>query len=89
MATHLRMVQFDGLTIGMDVQDAAAFRALKKNISYGEITPRGWHHSTKRRIIPAEYVAAVMGEEAWLITDRYIETVRWEDSGEIYIIYKQ
>lgn len=89
MATHLRMVQFDGTTFGMDVQNAVAFRALKKNISYGEITPRGWHHSTKRRIIPAKYVAAVMGEAAWLITEnRCMETVRWEDSGELYIVYE-
>lgn len=40
--THLHMRQFDGITVGMEVQSPAAFRALKKNITYGEVKPRRW-----------------------------------------------
>lgn len=86
--THLHMREFSGTTFGMEVQNPAAFRALKKNITYGEVTPRGWSRPIKRRLIPAKYVAAVMGQAAWLVTERReMETVSWEDSGDIYIIY--
>lgn len=89
MATHLSLVQFDGITFGMDVQDAAAFRRLKKNISYREITPQDWRYPIKRKFIPAKYVAAVMGDAAWLVTKNHcMKTVRWNDSGEIYIVYE-
>ena len=50
--THLHMRQFDGITVGMEVQSPAAFRALKKNITYGEVKPRGWSRPTKRRLVP-------------------------------------
>ena len=46
--THLHMRQFDGITVGMEVQSPAAFRALKKNITYGEVKPRGWSRPTRR-----------------------------------------
>lgn len=86
--THLHMREFSGTTFGMEVQNPAAFRALKKNITYGEVTPRGLSRPVKRRLIRAKYVAAVMGQAAWLVTERReMETVSWEDSGDIYIIY--
>ncbi len=85
----LHMREFDGTTFGMDVQSATAFRIMKKHVYYGEVTPRGWHHPTKRLCVPAKYVAAVMGEAAWLVSEgRYMETIRWGDSAEHYIIYE-
>lgn len=67
--THLHMRQFDGITVGMEVQSPAAFQALKKNITYGEVKPRGWSRPTKRRLVPAKYAAAAMGQAAWLVTE--------------------
>lgn len=88
--THLHMRQFDGITVGMEVQSPAAFRALKKNITYGKVKPRGWSRPTKRRLVPAKYVAAAMGQAAWLVTEhKAIETVSWEDSGDIYLVYDE
>ena len=87
---HLYMTQFDGITVGMDAQSPAAFLALKKNIAYGEVKPRGWSRPTKRRRVPAKYVAAAMGEAAWLVTElKAIETVSWEGSGDIYLVYDE
>lgn len=88
--THLYMRQFDGITVGVDVQSPAAFRALTKNITYGEVKPRGWSRPTKRRKVPAKYVAAAIGQAAWLVTElKDIETVSWEGSGEIYLVYDE
>lgn len=85
---HLHMKEFDGTTFGMEVQNAAAFRVMKKHTFHGEVTPSGRHHTTKRLCVPAKYVAAVMGEAAWLVSEgHYMETVRWGDSAEHYIIY--
>lgn len=88
--THLYMKQFDGITVGVDVQSPAAFLTLKKHITYGEVKPRGWSRPTKRRRVPAKYVAAAMGEAAWLVTEiKDIETVSWEGSGDIYLVYDE
>lgn len=86
---ELHMREFDGTTFGMIAQGtAAAIRSLKKSVIRGEVTPKGWSHPTKRLCVPAKCVAAVMGEAAWLVNEgHYMETVRWDDSGEHYIIY--
>lgn len=90
MGTDLHMREFDGTTFGMEVQNAAAFRALKKQAFYGEVTPRGYSRAVKRLCVPAKAVAAVMGQAAWLVSEgRYMETIRWGDSSEHYIIYEE
>ena len=87
---NLHMMQFDGITVGMEAKSPAAFLALKKHITYGEVKPRGWSRPTKRRKVPAKYVAAAIGEAAWLVTElKEIETVSWEGSGEIYLVYDE
>lgn len=41
------------------------------------------------RCVPAKYVAAVMGPAGWLVTEnRCMETIRWGDSVEHYIVYE-
>lgn len=86
----LHMREFDGTTFGMETQSAVAFRKLKKSAFYGEITPRGWNHPTKRLCVKANDLAAVMGGAAWLVSEgRYMETVRWGDGPEHYIIYEE
>lgn len=88
--THLHMREFSGTTFGMEAQSPTALRTLKKKVYYGEITPKGWSRPVKRRCVEAKYVAAVMGQAAWLVTEkRLMETVRWDDSGDIYIFYKE
>lgn len=87
---HLYMRQFDRITVGMDAQSPATFLILKKHIIYGEIKPQGWSRPTKRRLVPAKYVAAAMGQAAWLVTElKAIETVSWEGSGDIYLVYDE
>ena len=88
--THLHMRQFDGITVGMDAQSPSAFLTLQKHITDGEVKPRGWSRPIKRRRVPAKYVAAAMGEVAWLVTEiKDIETVSWEGSGDIYLVYDE
>jgi len=38
------MRQFDGITFGMESQNAAGLRALKKKVFFAEVTPRGYSH---------------------------------------------
>lgn len=86
---HIHMREFDGTTFGMDV-DAKALRNLKKKAYYGEVKPRGHSRSAKRKCVPARYVAAVMGEAAWLVSEKHLmETIRWGDELEYYIIYDE
>lgn len=85
----LHMREFDGTTFGMEAQNAATLRTLKKQVFYGEVTPHGWSRPTKRLCVPAKYVAAVMGPVGWLVTEkRCMETIRWGDSAEHYIVYE-
>ena len=88
--TQLHMRQFDGVTFGMEAQNPAALRTRKKKFYYSEITPKGWCRPVKRQCVAAEYVAAVMGQAAWLVAESHLmETVSWDNSGDIYIIYKE
>lgn len=88
--TELHMRQFNGMTFGMEAQNPAALRTLKKKVYYAETTPNGRCLPVKRQCVAAEYVAAVMGQAAWLVAESHLmETVSWDDSGDIYIIYKE
>lgn len=85
MDIHMR--EFDGTTFGMDA-DAKALRNLKKKAYYGEVKPRGYFRPVKRLCVLARYVAAAMGEAAWLVSEKHLmETIRWGDGPEYYIIY--
>jgi len=87
---HLHMRQFDGITFGMEAQSAQTVRVLKKHAFYGEVKPHGWSRTIKHLCVPAKYVAAAMGPVAWLVTEkRCMETIRWGDSPEHYIIYEE
>ena len=86
----LHMRQFDGVTFGMEAQNPAAGRTLKKKVYYAEATPKGGYCQIKRRCVAAKYVAAVMGQVSWLVAEHHLmEAVRWDDSGDIYIICKE
>ena len=87
MDLHFR--QFDGTTFGMDSRNAAALRSLKKHAYYGTVIQRGYAIAVRRPRVPAKYVAAVMGEAAWLVKERYMKTVRWGDGPDHYIIYDE
>ena len=86
----LHMRRFDGITFGMESQNAAGLRALKKKVFFAEVTPRGYSHPVKRLCVPAKAVAAVMGQCAWLVSElRVMETLRFGDSPEYYIVYEE
>lgn len=86
----LHMREFSGTTFGMEVQNGAAFRALKKKAFHTEVKPVGYSRFVKRPCVPARAVAAVTGEAAWLVSElRCMETIRWGDSAEYYIIYEE
>lgn len=85
--TDIHMREFDGTTFGMDA-DAKALRNLKKKAYYGEVKPSGRLLHVKRLCVPARYVAAAMGKAAWLVSEKHLmETIRWGDGPEYYIIY--
>lgn len=85
---NMHMREFGGITFGMEAQSTQAFRNLKKHAFYGEVKTAGWNHSIKRLCISAKYIAAVMGTVAWLVSEkRCMETLRWGNSAEDYIIY--
>lgn len=85
---HLHMRQFDGHTFGMEVQNTAAFKRMKKNIFHAEVRPKGWSRTIQAPCVKAQDLAAVMGQAGWLVGEiRDMETVSWGDSGDHYIIY--
>ena len=85
---NMHMRELGGITLGIQVQSTQACRNLKKHAFYGEETTAGWYHSMKRLCISAKYIAAVMGTVAWLVSEkRCMETLRWGNSAEDYIIY--
>lgn len=85
---HLHMKQFDGHTFGMDVQNAAAFKKMKKNVFYGKVKPKGWSRTIQVPCVKAQDLAATMGQAGWLVRDIHdMETVSWGDSGDHYVIY--
>lgn len=85
---HLHMKQFDGHTFGMDVQNQAAFKRMKKNVFYGEVKPQGWSRTIQAPCVKAQDLADVMGQAGWLVSEiRDMETVSWSDSGDYYVIY--
>lgn len=49
----LHMKQFDGVTFGMEAQNPAAIRTLKKKVYYAEATPKGGYCQIKRRCVAA------------------------------------
>lgn len=86
----LHFKQFDGITVGVPSQSAAALLALKKSAYYGLITPRGWSRATKKLCVPSKRVAAALGDEAWLIHEHHLETVWWgDDRTTHYIVYDE
>lgn len=85
------MREFNGTTFGMSVEASSpAFRRMKRNAFTGKVKPRGsWIEHTVRCVWAAD-VAAVMGPAGWLVSElREMETIRWGDSGEHYIIYEE
>ena len=71
------MHEFDGITFGIGVQSSQS----KKHTYYGEVKPNGWHRLYINEICG-------LGPAAWLVNEkRCMETVRWGNSAEHYIIY--
>ncbi len=83
------MREFDGITFGMSVAASSpAFKRMKKNAFTGKVTPHGSCIERTVRCVRAADVAAVMGDAGWLVSEKQaMETIRWGDGSEYYIIY--
>ena len=85
---HLHMVEFDGITFGMEVDgNDPDFRSLKKNAFYGAVQLYP-NQIMKRMCVRAQDLAAVMGDAGWLVSEKEaMKTVQWDDSPVYYVIY--
>lgn len=83
---QLHMIEFDGTTFGMPVQNPSAFRRLKKNIFKHKFLRWGaWR--TKCCVLASD-LAEVMGEAGWHVSERKLmEWVRWGDSDWYWVFY--
>lgn len=88
MDLHFR--HFIGITSCIESANATALRKMKDHVCYRCIVPRGSScYPVRRPCVAAEYVAAVMGDSAWLVKEKRVKTVRCGDGPEIHIIYNE
>lgn len=79
MRKQLYMVEFDGTTFGMEVQNSEAFKRMKKNIFKHMFWRRGYPRY--KLCVKASDLAAVMGEAGWHVSEpKLMERVRWDDT---------
>lgn len=85
---HFRGYNREGTTFGMDIEaNTAAYRAMKKNTQQQRITTR---YGTQRTVCvcPFQYVAGIMREASWLVTEKQsFRKFTIDDGEEIFIGY--
>lgn len=88
MKLHMR--QFDGITFGMTAESSSqSTRNFKKRIFYKEMQPKD-HIRKRYPCIRANDLIPLMGMASWMVTEKYMETVQFDDDPrEIYIIYEK
>ena len=88
MSKHLRGFYKDGTTFGMEVDGVRASKVEKKAEYKTHINQYGYKVGTL--CIKAPFVASLMGEAAWLITERQDFThVQFDDSAKYRVIYPE
>ena len=90
---HFHAVEFDGITFGMDIDaQSNAYRAFKKHIVCDRII-NSFGYEVKVLTVPYLYVAALMGESHWLVSERKLfDKISIEglyDGAYIYVKYKE
>ena len=69
MKKHLSAVCFDGDTFGMDIEtDSIAYKKFKSIIKY-ETVIDAWGGDVKDFTVPYLYLAAIMREAHWLVSE--------------------
>ena len=69
MKKHLSAVCFDGDTFGMDIAtDSIAYKKFKSLIKYEKVID-AWGGEIKEFTVPYLFLAAIMREAHWLVTD--------------------
>ena len=93
MSKHLHAVEFDGTTFGMDIEtDTTAYRKFKSQVKL-ESAIDVFGAEFKALTVPYLYVAAIMREAYWLVSDLKdfsrisIEGLR--DGEEIFVKYTE
>lgn len=91
MSKHLHAVEFDGTTFGMPIEtDTTAYRKFKSQVKC-ETAISVIGTAVKVLTVPYLYLAAIMGEAHWLVTERkdfnrfYIEGFKSDEY--IYVKY--
>lgn len=86
MSKHLRGYCKDGTTFGMEVDGVRASKVVKKAEYMSHINQYG--HKVGTLCIKAPLIASLMGEAAWLITERQDFThVQFDDGAKYKVIY--
>lgn len=86
MSKRLRGYNWDGTTFGMDVDGKRAAAVLKK-AEYRDVPSRYSSATRKRLCIPWNQVASLMGDAAWLVTERRaFEYVQFDDDDYKYTV---
>lgn len=89
MSRHLRGYEYDGTTFGMDV-DSRRATIIEKKAQYLTLVRPGYAFPAKRLCIPWNQVASLMGEAAWLVTEKHsFEYVQFDDSYRYSVIYPE
>lgn len=70
MSKHLHAVDFNGTTFGMEIEtDTVAYRKFKVQVKY-ERAISVFNTETKNLTVPYLYLAAIMREAHWLVSER-------------------
>lgn len=88
MSKHLRGFCKNGTTFGMEVDGIRASKVMKKAEYITHINQYG--NKVGRLCIKAPLIASLMGDVAWLITEKQDFThVQFDDSAKYMVIYPE
>lgn len=88
MSKHLRGFCKDGTTFGMDVDGKRAAAVMRKSERITMMNSIG--HKRTESCLRSALIASLMGEAAWLITERQDFThVQFDDSVKYRVIYPE
>lgn len=82
---HFCGIGRDGITFGMDIR--TGYKKMKANIKLQTVKNR-FGREVRVQAVPYQFVAEMMEEAGWLVSERQsFKYFRLDDGPEIYIIY--
>lgn len=70
MSKHLHAIEFDGITFGMEIEtNSVAYRKFETKVKY-EKAISAFGTEIKELTVPYLYLAAIMREAHWLVSER-------------------